>query len=332
MKLILIIIPENCVVATVTDTIRFFARANDLLKSRGDKPLFEWKITGFSKTMCMEESRLSFSVDYLLNEAPPADLVIIPAVNGDAISATQLNRHYIGWLLKQFEGGAEILSYSTGSFLLAATGLLNQKVCAVNKRFKHEFAWYYNDVEADMKNPIAESNRIYTCSGETSYWHLLLHVLSKQVEGQMAVDMANFFSVNNQIGTDWAIMDTGTDDADAFIQDIKRYIAAHVTEKITATTLAKTFFVHKRTLERRFLKATGESPGSYIQKQKIDEARKELQSGYRSIEDVMRHVGYSDAKAFRLLFKKMTGLLPAEYANRYRCPLWSKHFTASAVS
>jgi transcriptional regulator GlxA family with amidase domain len=321
MKSILIIIAENCVISNVTDTVRFFAKANELLKNKGVTSLFDVQTIGFSKTMWLEEGRLSFHTDKTLDESGVGDLIIIPSVKGDVITNTQLNRHYFPWLINQYKKGAQIACYSTGSFILAATGLLREKECAVNPNYSNEFDYYYHYIPADTKTFLKENKGVYTCSGETMYWHLLLRILYKCADRQLANDVASYFSIDNRVRTEPGCK---PDSEDALIQKVQQYIAEYATEKITASLLAKTFFVHKRTLERRFLRTANESLGNYIQKQKIEVAKKALQSGYKTIQEVMLQTGYSDSKTFRLSFKKVTGILPIEYANMYRCPLWSK--------
>ncbi len=73
----------------------------------------------------------------------------------------------------------------------------------------------------------------------------------------------------------------------------------------------------RRTFDRRFRSATGYSPADYVQSLRIEEAKQFLEMEEHKVELIAEAVGYSDVRAFRRLFKKMTGLTPAEYRRRF---------------
>ncbi|MDO8368240.1 MAG: helix-turn-helix domain-containing protein [Saprospiraceae bacterium] len=93
---------------------------------------------------------------------------------------------------------------------------------------------------------------------------------------------------------------------------------------IQAQALASKFSIGRRNFERRFKKATNNTPVEYIQRVKIEAAKKGLESSRKNVNEVMYEVGYSDVKAFRSVFKKVTGLSPIEYRNKYRFPHTSR--------
>jgi transcriptional regulator GlxA family with amidase domain len=81
--------------------------------------------------------------------------------------------------------------------------------------------------------------------------------------------------------------------------------------------LADDFAVSRRNFDRRFIKATGNTPMEYHQRVKIEAAKRSFESSRKTINEVMLDVGYNDTKAFRTIFKKITGLAPVEYRNKY---------------
>jgi len=81
--------------------------------------------------------------------------------------------------------------------------------------------------------------------------------------------------------------------------------------------LSNKFTVGRRNFDRRFIKATGNTPVEYLQRVKIESAKKELETSRKTINEVMYEVGYADVKAFREVFRKITGLSPLEYKNKY---------------
>ncbi len=77
------------------------------------------------------------------------------------------------------------------------------------------------------------------------------------------------------------------------------------------------FSVGRRNFDRRFIKATGNTPVEYSQRVKIESAKKAIETSRKTINEVMYEVGYSDVKAFREVFRKITGMTPLEYRNKY---------------
>ncbi|HMG15245.1 MAG TPA: AraC family transcriptional regulator, partial [Saprospiraceae bacterium] len=97
----------------------------------------------------------------------------------------------------------------------------------------------------------------------------------------------------------------------------QQYIESMTQEKISVEHLSSSFSVGRRTFNRRFIKATGNTPLEYAQRVKIESAKKALESSRKTINEVMYEVGYSDVKAFREVFRRITGMSPLEYRGRY---------------
>jgi transcriptional regulator GlxA family with amidase domain len=101
------------------------------------------------------------------------------------------------------------------------------------------------------------------------------------------------------------------------IKEAQNYIESMVSERISVGELALRFAIGRRHFERRFKKATNNTPVEYIQRVKIEAAKKHFETSLKNVNEVMYDVGYSDTKAFRTMFKKITGLSPLDYKNRY---------------
>ena len=107
------------------------------------------------------------------------------------------------------------------------------------------------------------------------------------------------------------------DHEDAEIKQAQAFIEGHFSDKITVDELADKYRIGKRSFERRFKKATNNTVAEYIQRVKIEAAKRTLEKSRKNITEVMFEVGYSDTKAFRDVFKRITGLTPIEYRNKY---------------
>jgi transcriptional regulator GlxA family with amidase domain len=104
---------------------------------------------------------------------------------------------------------------------------------------------------------------------------------------------------------------------DELVKKTQLFIEKNYKDKIDIDALTREFAIVRRTLERRFQKATKNSIAEYIQRIKVEAAKKEIELGHKTINEVMYEVGYSDVKSFRDLFFKNTGLTPVEYRNKY---------------
>ena len=95
------------------------------------------------------------------------------------------------------------------------------------------------------------------------------------------------------------------------------YIEDHLEERLSIENLSSMFNVGRRNFDRRFIKATGNTPLEYAQRVKVEAAKKAFESNRKTISEVMYEVGYSDVKAFREVFRKITGMSPLEYKGKY---------------
>ena len=104
---------------------------------------------------------------------------------------------------------------------------------------------------------------------------------------------------------------------DEMVKQAQAYIEGKLHEKISVEDLSSKFSFGRRNFDRRFIKATGNTPVEYSQRVKIESAKKAFETTRKTINEVMYEVGYSDVKAFREVFRKITGMSPLEYKGKY---------------
>jgi transcriptional regulator GlxA family with amidase domain len=104
---------------------------------------------------------------------------------------------------------------------------------------------------------------------------------------------------------------------DEMVQKAQAYIESKLDEKISMEELSSRFAVGRRNFDRRFIKATGNTPVEYSQRVKIEFAKKAFETTRKNVNEVMYEVGYSDLKAFREVFRRITGMSPLEYRAKY---------------
>ncbi|UKJ08539.1 GlxA family transcriptional regulator [Solitalea lacus] len=319
MKYISLLALKNAVLSSITDCQYVFTMVNRFLKEQGKPAMFHVQIVGLTKEVKYNDGLFVIKTDKLLNEVMENDLIIIPALSGDMISATHLNREYGHWIALQYKEGAEVASFCSGAFILAFTGLLKGKQCTTHWQYANEFKHFYPSVELVDEKVMTDQNGLYSSGGSTAYWNLLLHLIEKYTDRETAVYAAKYFviDIDRNFQSPFIVFHGQKDHSDEAVKNIQEYIEQHYKDKLTVEQLADKFNISRRTFERRFRKATRNTVAEYIQKVKIEGAKKLLEIGRKSISEVMYDIGYSDTQTFREIFKRITGMTPVEYKNKY---------------
>ena len=310
---------KNAVMASIADAAYVFATVNELLENSGKPPLFVVKLVGLDKEVQLNNGNFSVKPDVIMDDLPKTDLIIIPSIMGDAIAAAYVNKDYASWIIDQYKQGAEVASLCTGAFLLAFTGLLRDRQCTTHWAYANEFRYYYPDVTLVDEKVITHQHGLYSSGGNNAYWNLLLYLVEKYTNREIAIHTAKFFviDIDRRYQSPFIIFNGQKNHEDDTILKSQEFIEQNYKGKLTVDQIADVFNVSRRTFERRFKKATRSTVVEYIQRVKIEATKKLLETGKRSINEVMYHVGYSDVKTFRDIFKKITGMTPNDYRIKY---------------
>jgi transcriptional regulator GlxA family with amidase domain len=319
MKHVTILITNEAVLASIVDPRIIFTGVNDFLAAAGKPPAFTVQLVGLEKEVRLHGGLFSVHTDAVLSDIKKTDLIIIPAFGGDMRTSIKRNEEFIPWIVDQHYKGAEAASLCVGAFLLAATGLLDGQECSTHWRFANEFREVFPQITLVDDRIVTEQKGLYSSGGATSYWNLLLYLIEKHAGRDMSIMAAKMFAleIDRKSQSPFIMFNGQKTHEDEPIKKAQEFIEANITEKISVEDLAIKYAIGKRHFERRFKKATNNSPLEYIQRVKIEAAKKHLESSRKNINEVMYDVGYSDTKAFRTVFKKITGLSPVEYRNKY---------------
>lgn len=319
MKNVSILAPETAVIEAIADPRYMFNAVNQFLVASGKQPLFNVQVVGLKREIRLENSLFSVHTDKLVSEVDKTDLVFIPALSGDMTKAVDQNAKLVPWIVDQYHKGAEVASLCIGAFLLASTGLLKGRKCSTHWGFAHEFRTMFPEVELVDGSIITEENRIYSSGGANSYWNLLLYLVEKYTDRDTAILASKYFAIDidRESQSAFMIFKGQKEHDDEEIRKAQEFIESNYMDKITVDQLADRFAIGRRSFERRFKKATSNTVVEYIQRVKIEAAKRSFESSRKNIQEVMFEVGYTDTKAFRDVFRKITGLTPMEYRNKY---------------
>jgi transcriptional regulator GlxA family with amidase domain len=320
MKHVSILVPESAVLAAIDDPRHVFSQVNSFYKQANKPPVFDIKFVGSSKEVKLHDCSFTVHTDLLLDEVEKTDLIFIPALAGDLQAAVEENKDFVPWITGQRRRGAEIVSLCVGAFMLAKTGLLDGKQCSTHWRAADEFRKTFPAVDLVTDKIITEDAGIYTSGGATSYYNLLIYLVEKFTNRETAIQIAKVFAIDiercNQ--SEFIIFKGQDEHRDEAVKKAQQYIEENFSDKIAVEDLSSKVALGRRSLERRFKAATNNTVAEYVQRVKIEAAKKSFETSRKNVTEVMLDVGYSDAKAFRATFKKITGMTPIDYRNKYK--------------
>lgn len=319
MKHVSILVPYEAAMPSIVDPRTMFTGINGFLEAAGKPPIFKVQLVGLTKTVKFNNGLFAVRSDILLPDLKKTDLIIIPALGGDLKQTVKMNKGFVPWIVEQYNNGAEVASLCIGAFLLASTGLLNGRECSSHWLMANQFREMFPDVHLVDGRIITEQQGLYSSGGATSYWNLLLHFVEKYAGREMAITASKVYAleIDRKSQSPFIMFNGQKKHEDEPIKQAQEFIEANLTEKILVEDLASRFAIGRRHFERRFKNATNNTPAGYMQRVKIEAAKKHLETSSKNVTEVMYNVGYNDSKAFRSVFKKITGLSPMDYRNKY---------------
>lgn len=319
MKHISILVPNNAILGSLEGSRQVFSQVNDFFRMKGLDAVFKVQLVGLAKKTLVSGGLFTVNTDVLIADVEQTDLIIIPAIDGDLTLAIENNKDMLPWIVKQHAGGAEVASLCLGAFILASTGLLKGKKCATHWLAEGDFKRMFPEVQLVTEKIITDEHGLYSSGGAFSYLNLILYLIEKYVGREIAVLSAKVFAIeldrNSQLS--FTVFQGQKNHSDDSVKEVQHFIETNYQAKITIDQLADMLAIGRRNLERRFKKATSNTIAEYIQRVKVEAAKISLESSRDNVNEVMYKVGYTDNKAFRSTFKRLTGLSPIQYRTKY---------------
>jgi transcriptional regulator GlxA family with amidase domain len=299
---------------------------------------FRVKIVGERAGSLKLASGVPVEVQSGVDDVAECDIVIVPSILLSA-SGWQTGRYpkLAEWTKRMHAQGARICSACSGIFLLAETGLFNARDATVHFGYANAFATLYPEIVIHPERVlvISGTHEELVSSGASNTWHdLVLYLIAHHVGATAAQEVARSFALQwHQDGlAPYMVFEGSTDHGDAEISGAQDWlqrnfsVARPVEEMIRRSRLAE------RTFKRRFVAATGYAPIAYVQRLRIEDAKRRLERTDDSVEQVSWRVGYEDPASFRRLFKRTTGMAPGAYRKRFQIPEFARRPAQSAGS
>ncbi|HEX5983931.1 MAG TPA: helix-turn-helix domain-containing protein [Solirubrobacterales bacterium] len=293
----------------------------------GGRDPFEVEIVAESAGEMESASGLAITAHRSVDEVTETDVVIVPSMEFGREGEWKPGRYpkLVHWLRRVYDGGGTVCSACTGANLTAETGLLDGNEATVHWMSEDSFRRRHPDVLLRPTEVLVISGpggRLIT-SGAATAWHdLALHLIATHVGPATAQAVARFmlWEWHRDGQAAFRVFDPPTDHGDAAVVAAQRGIAERYAIAAPVEEMASWSGLPARTFKRRFKAATGHTPIAYVQRIRVERAKRLLETSDEPVERVSWAVGYEDPASFRRLFKRLTGLAPGEYRRRFRIP------------
>ena len=317
-----IIVPVGpSILSSIVGPFKIFSGVNSFLSGQpGGDPFYEIDLVGITDEVELYNGIFSIKPTRQIEEITETDLIIISTLMGDFNESIKKNNAFIPWINKMYlKKNTQVASLCVGSFLLAATGLVDGKKCSTHWSRVDLFRQMFPKVDLVPDRVITEEAGIYTSGGAYSFLNLVLYLVEKYNGKEAANWASKMFEIDIERSSQspFLIFQGQKTHEDMVIRNIQLYIEENYQEQLSLDFLAKKFAISKRNLIRRFKKATYNTPNQYLQRVKMEAAKRELEKTNHPISRIMYETGYNDVKSFRETFKKIVGIAPSAYRMRY---------------
>ena len=319
MREIALILHDDATLSTVTGAMDMLIHTNNLFRHSG-KPLpFKIVLAGEKSSNDLLQIPSPFVSYSTIAELTHPDLIIVPAFYGDRDLGLKKHHDIINWLNTMHQKGAEVASLCSGIYFLAEAGLLPGRSCTAHWNDMEDIVRRYPDVNFQSDMVITDQEGIYTSGGAFSSLNLILYLIDKFCGREVGIWASKMFSLDmDRISqSHFAVFKGQRQHNDDDILKAQTYIEKNHHLQINIEEIAGNSNMSKRNFIRRFKKATKNTPFEYLQRVKIEAAKKALEKGAQNINLLMYDAGYNDIKTFREVFKKITGLTPQDYRRKY---------------
>lgn len=284
-----------------------------------DDPIFSWDIVTIDGKPVQGCGGIGVQPHRSIHQITSTDCILIPGFFAPLDFIGKIPKELATWLKAWHEKDVLIGAVCMGVFLLAETGLLDGKTATTNWMFAKYFRKLYPQVRLKPERLLTKDGSLICTGATTSYIDLCLYLIGRFGSEELAVHCSKVFLVEprrrNQ--SPYFFFDFPKNHGDERVLAAQQYMEEKFHETISVEALALELGISPRQFKRRFKKATGDTPLTYLQRIRIESAKKRLETSTDTIEEITAQIGYEDSNSFRKLFKRYTSLSPMGYRERF---------------
>lgn len=312
----------NTMASTVIGPMDIFYQAGvvwNYFQGQKPTPFFETKIvtTDGKPLHCLNGATILPHAT--IRDVESTDLIVVSSImNID--KTMKYEGEVVDWLKHHYRQGAHIATICTGAFVLAETGLLDGKTATTHWGAADEFQRRYPRIKLKMERLVTDEQDLYCSGGMNAGTDLALYLVEKYCGHEVALQGSKTMisDIGRTLQAPYSIFQFQKDHKDTQIKAVQKLMEEDFDKMYSYEELASRFGMSRRTFERRFKSATGDTPLIYMQRVRVEAAKNMLETQNLSFDEIAYRVGYQDNSAFRKIFLKQTGLLPREYKRRFQ--------------
>lgn len=309
---------KNCTSSMVTGMMDILSLANSMTESK--------KLGAFDISIVSEDGEpvASFNgfpipVAHSLRSKKIYDIVYVPGFLADPLQTISQSQSIIRWLQKQYSEGSTIAAACNGNLFIAEARILDGKRATTHWSLNDFFSKRYPQVMFQPEQILIDEGNVLSAAGVTAYMNLALHIISRYVSPDVAAYCSKVFLVDSgrRLQTPYMIYTTPRSHGDNEIVKVQNWLEKNYSNNVSIDSVIDESALGKRTLLRRFKKATGDTPIEYLQRIRLENAKRILETTNKTFSEITWEVGYNDSSSFQRLFKNYTKLTPKEYRNKF---------------
>jgi transcriptional regulator GlxA family with amidase domain len=311
---------------SIYDVLNCFELFGSFADAVPDKNPFQAEIVAPTQTHTQTASGLPVTAHRTVDQLDRTDIIIIPSMMPEG-GEWKTGRYpkVVNWLSEMHAQGAMLCSACSGVLLLAETGLLDGGEATIHWAYARTFRRNFPNVRLCLEKVLvtAGERQQFAMSGASASWHdLVLYLVARHVGPTAAQAIAKFMLLQWHVDgqAPYVVFETPTDHEDAAVLDAQEWLGDHFTVATPVDELVRRSGLAERSFKRRFKKATGYSPITYVQHLRVEEAKRRLERTDAPVDEISWNVGYEDPAFFRRLFKRITQITPGAYRRKFRLP------------
>ncbi|MBN1654673.1 MAG: helix-turn-helix domain-containing protein [Deltaproteobacteria bacterium] len=322
MKKVSILATEETIATTVLGPMDVFFLAGRLwnvIYNTPITPLFEVEVVAEKNGAIKCLNNVLIQPHKTIQDVKKTDLIIISSIT-DRRRKPGYNLKTVRWLKNQHRRGASIASVCTGAFLLAETGLLDGKTATTHWGFIDLFRERYPKVNLQPEKLITDEGTLYCAGALSAGIDLSIYLVEKYCGHDVAIQCSKalLHDMGRQTQAPFSVLQFQKRHGDEAVLAVQLWLEENLEKPVDMNHLAHDHAMSRRTFERRFKKATGDTPLFYLQKIRVEAAKKMIEMENVTFDEISHRAGYENSGHFREIFKRHTGLLPTQYERYFR--------------
>jgi len=314
-----ILVYEDCTTSMILGVLDILSLASIQYKQEKGKDLFKIELVSERGGIVHSFNGFPIHSQRSIKTKVKYDLIYMPGFLGDLDTLVVRQKKLVSWIKSQYEKGTIVAAACNGNFFLAEAGILDGKKATTHWSMIETFRKRYPKIILQPERIIVDNGSILSAAGVTAYFNLAIFLIERYASKDLAISCAKVFLVDSgrKIQTPYQMFQIPKNHGDEQIAHLQEWLETNFNNTISLDKLASVASLGKKSLARRFKKETGDTPLIYVQKLRVENAKRLLESKNLSFSEITWKVGYNDVSAFHKVFKSETGLTPIEYRSKF---------------